>query len=101
VDLTLVTNQGTRVSWLGGRRDTVGADATTVGRESLALGRAVAGSYVLEVTRPEPASDRPPVKGTVEIEVLGTDAEVPFELRGESTRVARIVVERKSRLAVP
>ena len=53
-DLTLVTPQGTRISWMGGRTTVVGDDATRLGRERLGLRRATPGTYYVEVTRADP-----------------------------------------------
>src|SRR5690606_5687220 len=39
VDLSLITPQGTRISWLGGRVNVVGEDASRIGHEKLGLRR--------------------------------------------------------------
>jgi len=98
VDLTVVTPQGTRLSWLGGRRTVRGEDGTTFGRESLGLRRASAGSYLLEVTRAR-ADDHTPVEGTIRVRLFGESRTIPFRLDGEvRSSVARLVVERRTRI---
>ena len=51
VDLTVVTPQGTRLSWMGGRINVVGSNGTSPDQERLGLKRVTTGSYVIEVTR--------------------------------------------------
>ncbi|MEM1417733.1 MAG: hypothetical protein AAGH15_22735, partial [Myxococcota bacterium] len=97
VDLTLVTPQGTRLSWMGGRTNVVGDDAATSGHERLGLTRAGVGSYVLEVSRVDPASTEP-IRGTVRVEALGETRTLPFELQGSRVTVGRIGVVRRWRI---
>lgn len=98
VDLTLVTPQGTRLSWMGGRVNVVGDDATRVGHERLGLRRAAPGTYYVEVTRVNP-SDRTPIRGTLEVRALGETRRLPFELTGERAVVGRVSVVRRWRMA--
>src|SRR5262249_47185640 len=51
VDLTLITPHGTRISWMGGRLNVLGQDATSSSHEELALRHATPGAYLLEVSR--------------------------------------------------
>jgi hypothetical protein len=97
VDVAIIAPDGSRVSWLGGRVDVFGASATAIGREHLGLGRLRRGTYLVEVTRPD-ASDRTPVRGTIEVVAHGARRTLPFELLGERATVGRIKVESRSRL---
>ncbi len=92
VDLSIITPQGTRLSWMGGRVNVVGRDATRGGAESLGLRTATPGTYFIEVNRV--GDQRVPVRGTVNIEVLGERRRVPFELVGERTHIAQVNVRR-------
>ncbi len=97
VDLTLVTPQGTRLSFMGGRVNVVGADAHDVGHEVLGLGRTAPGSYVLEVSRTT-ASAGAPVDGRIAVTVLGTHRVLRFHLTGARAEVGRVDVTRHARL---
>jgi hypothetical protein len=96
VDLTLVTPQGSRLSWMGGRTTIIGDDAMRRGAERLALRRATPGSYYVEVSRAD--DDRGTVRGQVAMTAFGKRQVVPFELVGDRTMLARIDVERRFRL---
>lgn len=96
VDLSLVTPEGTRLSWMGGRTTVVGDDAMRRGAERLGLRRATTGSYYVEVSRVD--GDRSPVRGHVVITALGTRQTVPFELVGERATLARVDVVRRWRM---
>jgi ferric-dicitrate binding protein FerR (iron transport regulator) len=96
VDLTLVTPEGTRLSWMGGRTTVVGDDAMRRGAERLALRRATPGSYYVEVSRA--ADDRSTARGQVVMTAFGKRQVVPFELAGDRAMLARIDVERRFRL---
>jgi hypothetical protein len=96
VDLTLVTPEGTRLSWMGGRTTVVGEDATRRGSERLGLRRAGQGSYYVEVVRAD--ADRAPVRGSVVVNVLGQRQSIPFELTGERAAIGRIDVARRWRM---
>jgi ferric-dicitrate binding protein FerR (iron transport regulator)/tetratricopeptide (TPR) repeat protein len=97
VDLAIITPQGTRISWMGGRANVFAGDATTLGRETLGLRSANVGSYVLEVVRAKPG-DRQTVTGRVDVTVLGERRTLPFTLAGERAVVGRVEVRRESRL---
>lgn len=96
VDLTLVTPEGTRLSWMGGRTSVVGEDATRRGSERLGLRRATNGSYYVEVVRAD--EDRSPVRGSVVVNVLGERQTIPFELTGERAAIGRVDVVRRWRM---
>jgi hypothetical protein len=97
LDLSIITPQGTRISWMGGRTNVVGESATGSGREKLGLRRATAGTYVIEISRAH-ATDRTPVSGTVRVQILGESRSIPFNLSGDRTTVGRVEVRRESRL---
>ncbi len=98
VDLTLVTPQGTRLSWMGGRTTVVGDDATRVGHERLGLRQATPGTYYIEVTRANP-NERTPVRGTIRVRAYNEARRLPFELTGERAVVGRVSVVRRWRMA--
>jgi hypothetical protein len=97
VDLSILTSQGTRLSWMGGRTTVVGEDATGAGEERLGLRWTGAGTYVVEVSRTNPSDDRE-IRGRLQIRVLGERQTVPFTLRGAREAVARVRVRRETRL---
>ncbi|MDH5493237.1 MAG: hypothetical protein OEY14_14890, partial [Myxococcales bacterium] len=97
VDLSLITPQGTRLSWMGGRTNVVGEDAGRVGRERLGVGRASRGTYYIEVSRANPL-DTSAVRGEIEIRVLGERRTLRFDLRSERALVGSVQVARNFRL---
>src|SRR5262249_6642925 len=96
LDLSLVTPDATRVSWMGGRSDAHVEDATSEDREELAIKSLKRGNYLIEISRAAPSSDV--VKGTIEISVLGSKKTLPFELRGDRATVGRIAVSLEEHL---
>jgi hypothetical protein len=97
LDLSIITPQGTRISWMGGRTNVVGESATGSGRERLGLRRANPGTYVIEISRADSA-DQAPVSGNIRMEILGESRSIPFSMSGNRTTVGRIEVRRESRL---
>jgi hypothetical protein len=97
VDLSLVTPQGTRLSWMGGRRAVVASDGQAAGVERLGLRRASAGSYLVEVNRT--SNDRgAPIVGQVRVRTGSETRVLPFELVGSRTVIGRVDVVRRWRL---
>ena len=90
LDVSLVTPDATRVSWMGGRADAVVADATSEEREQLAVKSLRRGNYLIEIARATPGNDV--VRGTLEISVLGAKKSLPFELRGDHATVGRVSI---------
>ncbi len=97
VDLTLVTPQGTRLSWMGGRTNVVGDDAERIGRERLGLRRAGVGTYYIEVNRVDP-TDRTPIRGQIEIRALDERRTIDFDLQGLNTTAGSVRVVRRWRM---
>jgi hypothetical protein len=97
LDLSVVTPQGARVSWLGGTKGITAADAASVSSERLGVKKIQRGRYLLEVSRTR-AGDTTPVTGTVEITVLGVSKTLPFRLDGDRVVLGRIGVTMQSRL---
>jgi TonB family protein len=97
LDVSLVTRQGTRISWMGGRANVVGDAAFDPGRERLGLRWTPAGTYVVEVSRSDPA-DTTPVSGRLRIRALDERQTLPFTLAGARAQVGRIEVRRVERL---
>ena len=103
VDLSLITPQGTRISWMGGRTTVVGEDASRAGRERLGLRRTSVGSYVVEVNRANPG-DTTPITGTINVRVSMngtlTERRIPFTLSPTDARTTagRVDIVRRSRM---
>lgn len=97
VDLTLVTPQGTRLSWLGGRTNVVGDNAGRVGRERLGLRRAARGTYYIEVSRVDP-EDASPVRGEIRVRALDGRRTLRFDLTGTRQMVGQVQVVRRWRM---
>ncbi|MDB4956122.1 MAG: hypothetical protein JWO36_3691 [Myxococcales bacterium] len=96
LDLSLVTPDGTRVSWMGGRTDAIVTDATSTDRELLAVKSLRRGNYLIEISRATPSSG--PVRGTLDISALGSKRSLPFELTGDHTVVGRISISLQEQL---
>lgn len=97
LDISLITPQGTRLSWMGGRAQVFGNDARADGRETLGLRRATGGSYIIEIARTdsmnqEAAKNSGEVRGSVTVNVLGQRRVLPFHLTGDRTVVGRAEV---------
>jgi len=97
LDLSIVTRQGTRVSWMGGRTTVVGDHSTDAGRERLGLRWTAPGTYLVEVGRTDP-TDTAEIHGFLALRVLGQRQRVPFTLRGERSAVVRVRVHRTTRM---
>jgi len=112
LDVAVIFRDGTRVSWMGGRKGVRAAEATSLQGERLAIGFLPVGSYTIEVSRTTPASalgtappspagpvtvSGPPVSGTVELRVLGERRTIPFRLDGERAAVAAVSVRTEFR----
>ncbi len=96
VDVSLVMPDGSRVSWMGGRKDAVVRDATSRDHETLALGSLKRGNYLVEVTRGDDSTST--VRGTITVDVLGTRRVFPFELTGKRVVAGRVGVRLEERL---
>ncbi len=96
LDVSLVTPDGTRVSWMGGRTDVRVTDATSTAKEQLILKSLKKGHYLLEVARGVPSSNT--VRGTLDVVVLGSKKSIPFELTGARKTVARVSVNLEERV---
>ncbi len=97
VDLSLITPQGTRISWMGGRTNVVGEDGSRVGAEKLGLRRAAPGSYMIEVNRIDP-DDHDTITGRIAVRAVDGRRTIPFTLTGERVVIGRIDVRRESRM---
>jgi tetratricopeptide (TPR) repeat protein len=96
LDISLVAPDGSRVSWMGGRNDINVADSTAHDREQLAVKKLRRGNYLVEITRGEQTST--PIRGTLDVSVLGQKLALPFELTGTHATVGRIAVTMTSHL---
>ncbi|MGE0792053.1 MAG: VIT domain-containing protein [Sandaracinaceae bacterium] len=97
VDLSVITPDGTRLSWMGGRTTVVGEESNAAGRERLGLRWSGVGTYLIEVNRTDPTDARP-IHGQLRLRVLGERQTVPFSLESERAEVARVRVSRQTRL---
>jgi tetratricopeptide (TPR) repeat protein len=91
LDIALITPSGRRISWQGGHRRVAATKVREVGAESLGLPRLRKGRYLIEISRSHPEA-RGPVKGRVNIKVLGQRQNIPFELLSDSKVVGAIRV---------
>lgn len=86
LDLSLVTPDGTRVSWMGGKADVRVTDATSTARERLALGSIKRGHYLIEIGRSDATFDTATgagaatARGMIDLTALGVKRSLPFEL---------------------
>jgi hypothetical protein len=102
LDVTLVTPDGERVSWMGGRGESRAGHATSRERERLAVRTLRRGNYLVEISR---AGASPvwgaiagsPVRGTLDVSALGARRSIPFELTGTRAVVGRIAVRLEQR----
>ena len=96
LDVSVVSPEGTRVSWMGGRADLVTADVTSREHEELAIKSLKRGNYLVEIGRGAPSSGA--VRGALDIAVLGVHRSLPFELVGDRLIVGRVSVALESHL---
>ncbi|NOY93560.1 MAG: VWA domain-containing protein [Deltaproteobacteria bacterium] len=97
LDLSVITPQGTRLSWMGGRTSVVGDEAAREGEERLGLRRAARGSYYIEISRRDgDAGER--IEGEVRINLLGERRSLPFTLTGARTVVGLVRVAGRWRM---
>lgn len=100
VDLSIVTPQGTRVSWMGGRRNVVGSNGRNRGEESVGLRRAGTGTYHVEVSRTTDDTTAP-IRGSVRLKVMDETQTFEFEIPAgqATTRVGQGRVVRRWRMS--
>ena len=100
LDVALISPQGTRISWMGGRKS-VFADRVNDNRgERLGLGTVSAGTYLIEISRTStpPAAVAHPIRGRIRLTALGLHQDLPFTLVGRQVVAASLAIERKARL---
>ncbi|MFT3695439.1 MAG: VIT domain-containing protein [Kofleriaceae bacterium] len=90
LDITLVAPDGTRF------QNTLVGDATSHEREELAVKTLKRGNYLVEMTRTD--GSHSPIRGTVDITVLGVKQSLPFELVGTHVTVGHVDVTLQSHL---
>jgi hypothetical protein len=96
LDISVIAPDGTRVSWMGGRKDVVVADSTSTTRERLAIRSLKRGNYLVEISRAD--TSKGPIRGTLDVTVLGVKRAIPFELANARTVAGRVAVSMQSRL---
>lgn len=94
LDLALISPQGTRISWMGGRKSVFADRVADAGSERLGLGVVSPGSYLVEVSRTN-TTELQPVRGRIRLSALGIRQDLPFSLAGRQVVAATLVVERK------
>ena len=96
VDISIISPDGTRISWMGGRTDVTNADSTATDREQLALKSLRRGNYLVEVTRNGNAAGA--IHGSLDLSVLGSKKTIwaPPEAMGWSASVVEAAVARAS-----
>jgi hypothetical protein len=97
LDVSLIGPKGERISWMGGAKGVAASGAGSAVEETIAVGRATVGGYVVEVARTRPG-DATPTSGTLRIRALGSARTIPFTLTGTHAQVARVDIRRESRL---
>ncbi len=99
LDISIVTKDGVRISWMGGDARVSGADAMTPGREKLAMRRIRSGRYTIEISRSD-ATDMTPIDGSLEITLLKKKKTLPFKLGPSEKRsaVGSLRVRSRSRM---
>jgi tetratricopeptide (TPR) repeat protein len=95
IDISLVTPDGTRVSWMGGKPDAIVSDANSTDREQLAIRSLKRGNYLLEVSR---AAGTGTITGTLDVTALGAKRSLPFTLAGDRAVVARVSIAMEERI---
>ena len=100
ISVALISPDGTRISWMGGRTTVVGRDARASGRELVGLSRATVGTYIVEISRTGSDGTEHAITGDLRIRALDENQTVHFTLpAGEAHRaIARASVRRESRL---
>ncbi|MEO7095042.1 MAG: AgmX/PglI C-terminal domain-containing protein, partial [Polyangiales bacterium] len=96
LDVSIITPSGERVSWMGGRNDVVVTDASSSDKEQLALKSIKRGNYLIEVSRGGASTG--PIRGAIDVTVLGTKKTLPFELLGSRAVVGRLAVSLEERM---
>jgi len=96
LDLSIVTPSGERVSWMGGRTDVVVGDVSNSQKEQLALKSLKRGNYLIEISRGGTSTG--PIRGSIDVSVLGTKKTLPFELLGSRVVIGRLAVALEERL---
>jgi tetratricopeptide (TPR) repeat protein len=97
LDISIVTPQGTRLSWMGGRDGMFVEDTRDTKHEKLTLKKLKRGNYLIEVSRTK-VGDTTPIAGKLIIRAHGSKRAVKFELTGDTAVVARLGVSMESRL---
>lgn len=100
LDLTIVTPQGARLSWMGGRAGLVATDVRSATGEQLSLRTLPRGRYLVEVSRGADGANGPgrTIRGNLAVTALGDKRTLPFELVGDRAVVGRIDVTSQFRL---
>ena len=81
---------------MGGRTDVNVGDAAATEKEQLSLKSLKRGNYLIEVTRG--GASQGPIRGTLDVTVLGTKRSLPFELLGSRAVVGRLAIALEERL---
>ena len=96
LDLSIITPQGTRISWMGGRKATTGKNAYSFGREELGLTKASSGTYYIEVNRTD--KDTTPITGTISVQTRSDGRTTKKPLRFTLTGKRAVIGQFKSKI---
>ncbi|HRC57945.1 MAG TPA: hypothetical protein PKU97_18595, partial [Kofleriaceae bacterium] len=108
LELSLITPEGTRISWMGGHPLARVSNATSTTSEALTLRTIKRGNYLVEIGRAE-ASDSTAgatsgrgglQRGSIDLAVLGVTRTLPFELAPGEVRkiIGRVAVQLQERI---
>jgi DNA-directed RNA polymerase specialized sigma24 family protein/tetratricopeptide (TPR) repeat protein len=97
LDLALISPQGTRISWMGGRKSVFADHVADPGQERMGLGQVSPGTYLVEISRTD-ATSTYPVRGSIRLTALGARHDLSFSLTGRQVVPATLIVERQSHL---
>lgn len=97
LDLALISPQGSRISWMGGRKTVFADRVSEPGSERMGLRRASAGTYLVEVSRTSPDHAHP-VHGRIRLKAFGLNRYLSFNLTGRQVVAGTLIIERKPKL---
>jgi hypothetical protein len=96
LDLSIVTPQGTRLSWMGGRKRVIAERAHSHAGELVGLTRATPGTYVLEVNRTAiGGGSQEPISGELVVKAHGARRRIPFTIEQDRLVVGSVRVWRE------
>ncbi len=98
LDLALIDPNGARVTWTSSARFAKVTDPTVGGHEALSITNGNAGAFTVEIARAKSSDSQRAVHGTLTIRAFGARKTIPFDLTGNSARIAKIDTRWESEL---